>query len=447
MASFMPHLSFRVFFFIVPTFFLWFTSYFFVFAQTNLPSIPTSPSVPGEAPTNIPPLPTPTPFAVCLAQSASASVTFTTLSHPNTSYQPGDTVNISAKIKSTLSRPIQGGVVFVRLSRVNTDASMVIFEKVLFDNLSLFSGEEKELKLSLVLPKSTTLIKGDYRADFYILDSDGRLPLSTSPLFDSAHSIRFSLSGPVNGLYFQTSDARINNRIPGALLEALSLGGPVTIAQAITNDSTQSRSLSVNYEIFYQDNFVKGEALNRHTDAITLLPKEKKNISYTVPGLSAGDYYARVSLVESGQTIAVERMRFTVGSATPRLRYSGMVFGREDGEYSLVACLTSQATTTATLSLSVLDQGGKTLLASSTQGPALLLPLSPRYASKGSTMIAEVKNIDGVVLDRLEQKIVCQDSVMCGSVSRINGPYVFIGTVLLVILGVMVIYYIKRKHE
>lgn len=439
---------YKVFLYTSFVFLLWLLSFFSLFAQTE-PVVPAPifPQTYGDISfTNLPSLPPPTPIAVCLAQSLSSSVVFSSLSHLRAIYQPGDTISVSAKAKNTLLRPLSDGIVFVRLSRVDDDTSVVIFEKILVSDLSLSPGQEKQLELSLDLPRSTAITRGNYRADFYILDNDGRLSLSTSPLFDSVHNIQFSLSGPVNGLYFQTSATQIGGGTSRVILEPLSLGEPVTLTQVIANDSTQSRSLSVNYEIFYQDNFVKGEALNRYTDVATLLPKEKKSISYIVPVLSAGSYYARVTLMENGQTIGTEGLRFTVGNAMSRLRYSGSVFSREGREPNLVACLASEATTTAILSISVIDQKGKTLVASSTQGSALLLPLSQRHIDRDVTMVTEVKNAEGMVFDRMEKKISCQEAFGCNSVSPNNIVYIVIGFFAVLLLALIFRFFLKRTY-
>lgn len=261
------------------------------------------------------------------------------------SYVPGDTIELRGELINQNTYPIVDGNVFARVSKKNpnyvTEGNYIIDELILEEKVALKENEVREVNYQWDIPSA--LAKGDYRIDYFFSVGKkfnlGGLPFSNEVIIGSTE---FNIdSDNTEYISFKRDRTTVNNEPYRHIgnWPNIEPGQQVIINQPIVNTYKDIKELNVAYNLYHWDSLNQADLKDTKIEAITLNPKETKDLVYTIEKMDNAVYYLQI-IASSGQDKSIVNIRITSPQQNIRLNYPAITkFPISKGDnFTLFSC-------------------------------------------------------------------------------------------------------------
>lgn len=248
------------------------------------------------------------------------------LSNEKNTYNPGEKIKIVGELNNAREYPVVDGEVFARISRKNpnfiTEGNYIVDEVFLMENISLSSGEEREIESSWNIPED--IASGDYRID-YFFSVGKKFDISGITYSDKvvAGSSEFTVvSNQASAVFFNGASTEINGKNYKQSKSEFIFNSQeeISIKQSIRNSFSEDKEATVTYNL-YGKNFLNQESLvNTKTEKVILKSQENRELLYVIPGMDKSSYYLQI-IAESGKSKSIVNIRVLSSQEDATFKY------------------------------------------------------------------------------------------------------------------------------
>lgn len=336
-------------------------------------------------------------------------------------------VSFVGEIINETELPINNGVLFVRIGRINEDIieyNYIVEEKIALDNIFLNPSENKKIDFDWEIQRDLPM--GKYQADLFF--SVGKkfnlagLPFTNEIIANSAF---FEINSDNEGyVSFDRSETKVNGEkyFHVGSWPSFEKGAEVIINQKLDNAFTQDKEVQVNYNLYYWDSLDEKTLLSNDTEVVTVPANNSVNLEHQLPPIDTSVYYLKITAF-SGNQKSIVNLRILSPEKIARLNYPAITnFPLKKGqETTLFTCFhnTTYSNVGSTVTTSILDESGQEIAQLNYNGPisgamsAQKIDFIPKKDYKKLTLKADIKDSSGNVVDAYETTYDCANFNQC----------------------------------
>ncbi|OGF62073.1 hypothetical protein A2926_03260 [Candidatus Giovannonibacteria bacterium RIFCSPLOWO2_01_FULL_44_40] len=379
-------------------------------------------------------------------------------------YKPGDQVKFVGFLTNENNYPLVGGSLILRVSRQNAVSNIgndIVDEWVAKTDINLAPLEKQAVEAIYTLPSGTTA--GTYILASYFVTQE-KFNISGLSFTDDIYGgyAVFDVEGSKEAFFrFDRAGVKVNGKSFNIFgftdkvfpedTEKLSIGVP------LKNDGAKAISAKISYKLYYWDSADADNLIESREENIEIKSKSSKELLWDLNVKDYPVYFLKIKAVGDGQNSEVH-IRLIKKGFRPRLNFVGLTkFPLDGGGAKAFLCYhnVTDGKGAAKIELTLKNGKGEVIATKSkiATTTANIKLLSDRIGKKLNklTLSAQILNMDGEVLDKVDIKYDCSafSRSLC-SLWLNKGAYVYLwsGIALLAAAALFYIYQrfiIKKK--
>ena len=387
-------------------------------------------------------------------------------------FYTGEAIQFNGEITNKNYYPVIDGNLFVRIAKKNsnyfTEGHFIIDEFFAGESIILDSNKDTPFEYKWI---SKNIPEGEYIATYFFSAGKkfnlGGLSFTNEVI---AGSTEFTItSKKKDALSFDRSGTKVNGEKYKHIgnWPLVDVGKPVVVTQPLINSLSDTKDVTVTYNLYYWDGLLPTNLINSKTERVTIGSGDTEILSYTLPSVERNVYYLQI-IAESGPEKSIVNIRFVTNESSLRLNYPAITaFPIVDGEpFTLFSCFhnTSDSSTEGVVNITLVDKSGKTIGDASVSGPitgdmgVIIDEIVPTKNFTYLKIIANVANASGIIADTYEIIYDCEEinTEKCKellaesdgiNINILTIMYIAVGFLVLIIAGFVLVNKKKKNNN